>query len=167
MSARPPSPIPECNRPSRACRAIPHFDRHRACSRILRAGVLRERVLRENIRKISPPAVPAIVGVQSIPHGLLRGFLHCDVQRRVHAQALFVNGRRPVGVFEVLPYVLDEIGREIIARRRYMQSRVAPWPQPPLALALLSDRAPSVTALDSAAPALAPDAQSENKSARE
>ena len=47
-------------------------------------GHLDPRSGKSDLIAVSTPAVPTVVSMQSVPHGLLRGFLHRNVQRRVN-----------------------------------------------------------------------------------
>ena len=49
------------------------------------------RMVGQNIGKIAAPAVPAVIGVQTVPDPAVRGALHVHVERRVHAQTTFVH----------------------------------------------------------------------------
>ena len=71
----------------------------------------------QDIGQIAAPAVAAVVGVQAVANGLVRGLLHGHVQRGVDAQPLLVDGGRAVGVLEILADLFDEIGRQIVAQR--------------------------------------------------
>ena len=81
-------------------------------------GIDGAEIVFDNVGEIAAPAVAAIVGVQTVANGLIRGALHGNVERSVNAQALFVNGGGAVGALQILPKLLDEVGREIVALRR-------------------------------------------------
>src|SRR5579862_9432981 len=65
-------------------------------------------MIAKNVGELAAPAMPAIVGVQSVAKSLVSGFLHGYVESGVNAQALLVNGVGSVSLLEILANILDE-----------------------------------------------------------
>ena len=84
--------------------------------RVQRVGLVREDVV-----KLAPPAVPAVVGMEAVANGAVGGLLHRDVEGRVHAQTSLMHHFRAIGALKIFANLLDKIRRQRISRRLQMQ----------------------------------------------
>ena len=67
------------------------------------------------------PSVAALVGGQTVEHGLIRSLLQVDIERRVNLQAAFVDLIGSVFIFQIASNFLDEIRCERIGIVLQMQ----------------------------------------------
>ena len=79
-------------------------------------------IVAKHVGQIAFPAVAALVSMQPVAQGLIGDALEVGVQRGIHAQAAFVDRRRPVRCFEVFSNLFKKIRREVIARILHVQA---------------------------------------------
>ena len=77
----------------------------------------------DNIFQMAFPSVPALVGGQTIQHGLIRRLLQIDIERGIDLQAAFVHLVGAVFIFQISPDLLDEIRSERVRIVLQMQNQ--------------------------------------------
>src|ERR1700720_203837 len=80
-------------------------------------------VVAKNVSRLPAPAVASVVTVQAVAQRLIGGLLHLAVQRGVNAQAALVTGFGPLGRFQILANLFEEIRRQVVARILQMQAK--------------------------------------------